>query len=261
MNATEIAGATLPLSHVVGLLGAIGGRDPNAFAAEALKATARPLGITQCVGFAYEFGRRPRTLSAADHRGGRFLRGIADHYTRLYYALDGNQRILERPAGVPGKVHVHRQRNSDIAHEGYRAACYDAPSVGERISLLAAVEPEVWLAVNLYRDARLGAFDDGALRRIDDLAPILLHGARLHRATAHGGDGRVTLLRTRLRAVGPSLTQREFDALSGVLAGQTASTSAARMGVAEASVVTYRKRGYRRLGIAGQRELFALCAG
>jgi DNA-binding CsgD family transcriptional regulator len=31
------------------------------------------------------------------------------------------------------------------------------------------------------------------------------------------------------------------------------------MGVKPASVVTYQKRAYARLGISGQRQLFALC--
>ncbi|PYE27748.1 hypothetical protein C7410_10179 [Paraburkholderia silvatlantica] len=33
--------------------------------------------VTQCTVFAYEFGNRPRTVSVADHRGGRFLRDVA----------------------------------------------------------------------------------------------------------------------------------------------------------------------------------------
>jgi DNA-binding CsgD family transcriptional regulator len=34
---------------------------------------------------------------------------------------------------------------------------------------------------------------------------------------------------------------------------------AAQMGVKPASVVTYQKRAYARLGISSQRQLFALC--
>jgi DNA-binding CsgD family transcriptional regulator len=257
-----IPGSTaMPLHRVAGLVGAIGARDPNEFAAETLKATGEALGIAQCVVFAYEFGRRPRTLSAADQRGGRFLLGVADRYARLFYALDGNQRLLELPPGAPGKFHVHRQRDSDIAHEGYRIACYDTPRVSERISLMAAVERDVWLAVNLYRDAGRGNFDDGHNRYVDDIAPVLLQAARLHHATGRSSGGTLALMRARLRAAGPDLTQREFDALSGVLAGLDAAEIAARMGIRESSAVTYRKRGYRRLGIGGQRELFALCAG
>ena len=46
--------------------------------------------ISQCTIFAYEFGNRPRTVSVADRRGGRFLRDVADVYSNLYYVLNGN---------------------------------------------------------------------------------------------------------------------------------------------------------------------------
>ena len=84
----------LDVSRATGLVAAIGGSDPNAFAAEILKLFDDALSVTQCTIFAYEFGNRPRTVSVADHRGGRYLHDVADTYARHFYALDGNQKIV-----------------------------------------------------------------------------------------------------------------------------------------------------------------------
>lgn len=253
---------TLPVSHIASLLGAIGNRDPHAFAGEVLRTLDPVIGAAQCTVFAYEFSKRPRTVSVADHRGGSFLTDVAEHYTRLYYSLDGNQKII-MSAVAPQQPVLHRQSRDEIAHEGYRAACYERPNVGDRISLLTPSEPGIWLAINLYRDQRQGRFDADEVAQIESIAPVLAHAARHHYALseAKNPSGISALSRSRLRSAGPDLSQREFDALCGVLEGLTAKDIAERMGIAANSVVTYQKRGYRRLGISSQRELFALCVG
>lgn len=86
--------AQLDVSRATRLVAAIGGNEPDAFAGEILRLFDDALSITQCTIFAYEFGNRPRTLSVADHRGGRYLRDVADTYARHFYALDGNQPIV-----------------------------------------------------------------------------------------------------------------------------------------------------------------------
>lgn len=89
--------AQLDVSRATRLVAAIGGNEPNAFAAEILKLFDDALSITQCTIFAYEFGNRPRTMSVADHRGGRYLRDLADTYARDFYALDGTSRSCRPP--------------------------------------------------------------------------------------------------------------------------------------------------------------------
>ncbi|WQE31644.1 helix-turn-helix transcriptional regulator [Janthinobacterium lividum] len=69
------------------------------------------------------------------------------------------------------------------------------------------------------------------------------------------------MMLARLRQHGPQLSKRELDALRGVLEGLTAAEIADTMGVQPSSVITYQKRAYKRLGIASQRQLFALCLG
>jgi len=55
------------------------------------------------------------------------------------------------------------------------------------------------------------------------------------------------------------LTLREVEVCTGILLGRTVEAIALDLGIRPASVATYRKRAYRRLGISAQNQLFALC--
>jgi DNA-binding CsgD family transcriptional regulator len=252
----------LDLSNVTDLVASIGNADATSFAAEVLKTLGKAAQISQCTIFAYEFGNRPRTVSVADHRGGRFLRDVADVYSRLFYVLDGNQGIVTNtPAAKSGTAMVmHQQTSDDIAHEGYRAACYSDPNVCDRLSLLLQPADDIWLSVNLYRDRAYANFQPREIALVEALAPLIGHAARHHYAL-HGQSqpGIPQLMLARLRSLCPTLAKRELDVVRGVLEGRTAREIAEMLGIKPASVVTYQKRAYQRLGISSQRQLFALC--
>jgi DNA-binding CsgD family transcriptional regulator len=251
----------LDLSRATSLVSSIGGDDSNAFAMEVLKLLGDAAGISQCTVFAYEFGTRPRTISVADHRGGRFLRDVADAYAKRFYALDGNQTIVS--ATNPQKsstVLLHQQTSEDVLHEDYRNACYHQPDVSGRISLLLQPSQGIWLSVNFYRDRKRGHFHQSDIAKIEAYAPLIARAAG-HHYTLCGQiqSGIPQLMLTRVRGICPDLSRRELDVLCGVLEGRTAQEIGELMGVKASSVVTYQKRAYRRLGISSQRQLFALC--
>lgn len=252
----------LDLSHVTSLVAAIGSADATSFAAEVLNSLGDTAKISQCTIFAYEFGNRPRTVSVADRRGGYFLRDVADAYSKLFYLLDDNQRIVSSaPKAKPGgAVVMHQQASKDIAHDGYRMACYNNPRVCDRLSLLVQPAEDIWLSVNLYRDSAYSNFQPHEIAQVEALAPLLGHAARHHYAL-HGQSqlGIPQLMLARLRTLCPALTKRELDVIRGVLEGCTAAEIAETLGIKPASVVTYQKRAYQRLGVSSQRQLFALC--
>ena len=70
---------------------------------------------------------------------------------------------------------------------------------------------------------------------------------------------RIEALSARLHAVCGALTPRERAVLARVLLGMTSQGIALDLCIGMASVLTYRKRGYARLGVTSQAELFALC--
>jgi DNA-binding CsgD family transcriptional regulator len=251
------------LTRVTGLVASIGGDDANALAAEVLNLLGPATSVSQCTVFAYEFGNRPRTVSVADHRGGRFLRDVADTYARLFYALDGNQRIVTGDGEAtekPSSLVLHWQSSEDIAHDGYRQTCYAAPNVSDRLSLLMQPAADIWLSVNLYRERDAGNFQPGEVELVESLAPLIGEATKHHYALrGQSQQGIPQLMLARLRRLCPDLSKRELDALRGVLEGHSAAEIADHMGVKPSSVVTYQKRAYQRLGISGQRQLFALC--
>jgi DNA-binding CsgD family transcriptional regulator len=251
----------LDLSHVTSLMAAIGQADASSFATEVLRTLGSVAQIAQCTIFAYEFGNRPRTVSIADRRGGRFLQNVADTYSRLFYALDGNQTIVTGAAGAPqSSLLMHRQSSDDIAHEAYRAACYQHPHVSDRLALLLQPAEDIWLSVNLYRDSAHANFQPGEIALIEALAPLVAHAAKHHYAL-HGQaqPGIPQLMLARIRQLCPTLPKRELDVIRGVLQGFTAAEIGELLGIKPASVITYQKRAYQRLGISSQRQLFALC--
>jgi DNA-binding CsgD family transcriptional regulator len=251
----------LDLSRVTNLVAAIGQADHTSFAAEILKSLEDSAHISQCTIFAYEFGNRPRTVSVADHRGGRFLRDVADVYAKLFYSLDGNQGIVgHAPAKPGGSIVIHQQTSEDIVHEGYRAACYYKPKVSDRLSLLIQPADDIWLSVNLYRDSVHSTFQAREIEFIEAVAPLIGHAAK-HHYSLHGQHqlGIPQLMLARLRTLCPTLAKRELDVIRAVLEGRTAAEIGDMLGIKPASVITYQKRAYQRLGISTQRQLFALC--
>ncbi|MBR7634744.1 helix-turn-helix domain-containing protein [Janthinobacterium lividum] len=254
----------LDLGRALDLVAAIGHADVNAMAGAILKTAGAAASIAQCTIFAYEFGNRPRTVAVADRRGGRFLQDIADSYARHYYALDGNQSVIA-PARQPKldpAIVLHQQASAEIRHPGYRAACYQKPNVSDRLSLLVQPASDIWLSVNFYRDSNQGQFQPGEIAAIETLSPLFAYAARHHYSlSGQPAQGVSPMMLARLRQHGPQLSKRELDALRGVLEGLTAAEIADTMGVQPSSVITYQKRAYKRLGIASQRQLFALCLG
>ena len=252
----------LDLSQVTGLVAAIGQADATSFAAEVLNTLGEAAKISQCTIFAYEFGNRPRTVSVADRRGGRFLRDVADVYSKLYYVLDGNQGIVTATqAARPGaSMVIHQQTSDDIAHEGYRAACYSDPNVCDRLSLLLQPADHIWLSVNLYRDRMHAEF------------PAAGNCAGRGAGAADRPCGQTSLCLARPEPAGHPATDAGAPAQRLPVAGQARTRRRAWrarrlhraeigeiLGIKPASVVTYQKRAYQRLGISSQRQLFALC--
>lgn len=244
------------------LVMAISQADPDALAASMLKIVGDTLPVSQCTVFAYEFDAKPRTVSAADHRGGRFLRDVADRYATHFYALDGNRTIIERSPERHSRdaLVLHQQQSAEIENEAYRAACYAQPNVSDRLSLLVQPMEHVWLSINLYRDSAYGVFQPAELEQVERVAPLFAHAAKSHYAlNGQHQQGSAAAMLARVRRVCPALTSREVDVLRGTLEGATAAEIALQMGIKPASVVTYQKRAYARLGISSQRQLFALC--
>lgn len=180
--------------------------------------------------------------------------GLARH-DRLQAALAGDQ-----PAAV---VRVQRR---DIVDRGYGQQLWDRHGLVDRLSALSRGRDGVWTALNVYRDAEDSAFTAAAVRRFEALAPLLSallaqHLASLQPAAAPGPARRVPreAAAAMLARLSGGLSPRELEVCALTLSGHSRAGSALALGLAESSVATLRERAYRKLGIHGTGELFALC--
>jgi DNA-binding CsgD family transcriptional regulator len=260
------------LSQATALLARVGHLQPGALAGALLDVLGKHVALAQCVVFSYSPQQPPRVVSYADRSRTRELPDISREYAERFFLEDTNRLAMHelmagrrlQPKSFDGAgsmddpILVHRQLPEDIANADYRAICYDQPRISDRIALLSLQDAPAWLSINLYRGREHGRFDDEEIHCIESFAPFLTQLARLHlRCHQYDNELGLTLLQ-RMRWRFPSLTRRDMDLLSGVVDGQDVDQIAQAMGIQAGSVETYTKRIYRKLGISGRRELFAL---
>lgn len=261
----HVQGLSLPLEQVVSLLQKLGLSGRHAVAEDLLHIVGAHLPMAQCTVFSYEGQSPPRLIAVGDRSRTAGLRGIADEYITRFHLLDGSREVMQaelskaqRATAAQPHILLHRQRPQDIAHAEYRRVCYDIPQVAERLAILALYDGWRWLSVNLYRGTEHGPLDEASLAVLEALAPLIVHALRLHYAGHLFDEDLAEWLLARLHKRHPGLTKRDLDVLRGLLAGLSTEAIAQRLGLELSSAQTYLKRIWRKLGIAGQRELLGL---
>ncbi|MCB2016361.1 MAG: LuxR family transcriptional regulator [Hydrogenophaga sp.] len=254
----------LPLAQASALLSHLGQGARDALAEDLLRLVGAQVALAQCTIFAFEAGRKPRVLAVGDRSRTLELPHIAEAYVSRYHRLDGLSAVMQseaaaaqRAAPEQPRILLHRQSGADIAHDDYRQTCYELPQVAERLAVLALYEGRRWLSVHLYRGTEHGPFDDAAIAVIEAFAPLIVQAVRLHHTglAMHQDLGGLLLARAVRRW--PQLTQRDSDVLVALMDGLDTVALAGRLGLTPASAQTYCQRVYRKLGVAGQRELMA----
>jgi DNA-binding CsgD family transcriptional regulator len=250
----DAATATIDCARAARLIAAVGDPEPPALARGLLDTVRDRVPVHHCTVFAYPDDRAPAMVSGASADGSRCTVPAGDAYVRRFWREDGNRPIVSRgsrTAAAP--VVVHRMRADEIGDPEYRHVCYGANGIGDRLAVLAPAGPRAWLGVNFYRDRACGAFSVDETAAFKGLASLLAEAALRHRRLV---SDRVSTA-DRLRAAQPALTEREVQVLALLAAGLTVDGAAAQLGIKPTSAITYRNRGYQRLGIHSRRELFA----
>lgn len=256
---------SLPLPQVSALLARLGQAEPHAVAEDLLRLVGAQVPLAQCTIFAFEPGRKPAVVAVGDRSRTQELPLIAEAYVNRFHRLDGSAALMQaelaaaqKAGSADPRIVLHRQRGADIAHADYRRLCYEQPRVAERLAVLALYEGRRWLSVNLYRGTEHSPFDDAAIRVVEAFAPLIVHAVRLHHTGLAMHQDLGGLLLARLVRRHPQLTQRDRDVVLALADGLSTDALAQRLGLTVASARTYCKRVYRKLGVAGQRELLAL---
>lgn len=263
--AASEASLPLALDDATALLEQVGRPGSDAVAEQLLHLLGRHVPLAQCTIFSFQGRSRPRVVGLGDRARTGSLPMISQDYSERFYPLDGAQRVMkaelermQRDPHARARVWLHRQAPGDVSHPEYRRVCYELPRLVERLSLLTLQQGARWIAVNLYRGEEHGCFDAPAVARIEAFAPLVMQAMRLHYAGQALEDDLAGLVLARLARRFGQLTQRDLDVVRAVVEGLDAEALAARLGITLSSARTYVKRVCAKLGVQGQRELFAL---
>ena len=177
-----------------------------------------------------------------------------DLYLRQYLPVDP---ILQATRIADNRNMVMlRTEPQDIAHPRYKRAL-QAAEIVERVSIVRRGVKHC-VCLNVARRTRLGKFKRYELSRLFNLAwfmlPLVARHATLRLKDA---DCKLTVaeLEDRFHDLGAGLPQREMEVCARAVYGMTVEGAALDLNIGRASVLTYRKRAYARLGATCANEL------
>lgn len=254
MKRRRISPASTPLDACV-VVGIVAGIGTPHLADGFLAAMQRRLPLTFCTVFALGATGRVVTVSTASNYGDTALQTAGSYIENRFDLLDPNMVWLSaRPLPKTPQLWLSHQRAEEVADPAYRAACYGDVGIRERASVLLLLPGGQRAAVSFYRGLALPEF--GA----EDFDAIATYGALLAEATAAHSRGLVGRASPHPVDTHPmqsrllSLTLREREVMTHLMAGRTAKEVAHALGVRLTTVRTYQYRAFRRLGIRTLKE-------
>jgi DNA-binding CsgD family transcriptional regulator len=155
-------------------------------------------------------------------------------------------------------VAMQRVRPVDIASPGFRRRFFDDAGIVERISIVQR-GADAWRGINIVRHASNGYCSDQELDSLVGVACLvlpMLPQNRLRKVAPQPPT--VTEFEERFARLYRALTARERQVCARAAIGMSVEATAADLGIAKTSVLTYRQRAYQRLQIASPFELCAL---
>jgi LuxR family transcriptional regulator, activator of tox operons len=176
-------------------------------------------------------------------------------YIDRYFRLDPNLQLVRNASRMRGRVVMRQQTPAQIENRAYRTVCYHECGIVQRVSLLTGGVGASLIALNFYRDRYSGEFSDVELERLAAASLPLAMTAGRHVELLTRMSSSANAWRQRLKVVRHDLSEREGEVAARMLAGDTMRDIGVALGIAHSSVVTYRERAYRRLGVQSLKEL------
>jgi len=178
-------------------------------------------------------------------------------YLKWYLRLDP---VCDAYQAAPdlSNVALQRVRPLHIASAGFRRRIFDDAGIVERVSVIQR-GPDAWRVMNVARHASHGCFTDTEVDALIGLACLVLPMLPLNqRRLADSAQPTVAQLESRFAVRFAALPQRERQVCARAAVGMSVEATAADLGIAKTTVVTYRKRAYERLDVKSPYELRAL---
>jgi DNA-binding CsgD family transcriptional regulator len=199
------------------------------------------------------------SLKAAVASGARAIVRYIDHHHRF----DPIRRVLHARRMDPAII-VRRERPGEVTDAAYRRDCYEASDICDRLSMVSPDRCGGLVSLELQRQCTSGEFTDAERDILTNAAPLLAVACTRHVELLIVGGADFDAWRVRMAAACSGMTERELDVVATLLTGRTLRETAAALGLAHSSVVTYCERAYARLGVRNLRELrgrFAFAPG
>jgi DNA-binding CsgD family transcriptional regulator len=164
--------------------------------------------------------------------------GRADSYVRGFFRFDPVTRLR----ATSTDAFVVSINAADLGEARYRNRCFDGPRFAEKLCFGWRDGPQS-IVLSFYRRDATGLGEEHGLSPLANLTLSILA-----RATKPSPP-LVDRLEQKLSDRFPQLTPRERQVCARTIAGWTADRIAADLDIRPSSVLTYRQRAYRRLGV------------
>jgi DNA-binding CsgD family transcriptional regulator len=214
--------------------------------------------VREIYGFELAPGAAPAPIVSLGRGAGAAAR--VDAYSRRYYPGDPLGAAIRRSRPSLA-LQIHRIDPAEIGDAEYRNECYEVPRFGDKISIVME-RGQSRFVLSLFRPRPRAELTAELFRRLRGLAEVALPILAKHRSLLRDHDLHMLPLLERIAArlsyAEPGLSARESAVCARTLAGMTAEGIALDLGIGAASVLTYRRRAYRRLGISGINQLLPL---
>jgi LuxR family transcriptional regulator, activator of tox operons len=246
-------------AHIRALIEIIRGVGKPAFAVKLFALARDIVGADHVTAFCVAEPGTIRTVLAENDGTRPIARNVAECYVRRHWTCDPVQRMLSAcKASASGTDHyfVVGMDAADVEHAEYRNDCYSSVDLDHRLSI-AHVRGGTTMRVNFYRK-RGRDFSRDEIGRISDIADLVVAAVWRHDEQARipsDHASRYELFLQRLAGLLPALTERERQVCALSALGLTSEGIALRLSISINTVLTYRKRAYRRLSISSQNEL------
>lgn len=149
-------------------------------------------------------------------------------------------------------------RAEEVVNNDYRRDCFDRFSIRHRLSIIKHVGSS-WLTLSVARRSRsFGSADIDRLSSLGRLSLPIMAKNQLLQVKATSGHLSVVELERRLEALVRGLTERERQVCARTIVGMSAEATALDLGIGVASVMTYRRRAYRRTKVSSAMQLVPL---
>lgn len=242
------------------LLASITDEDRTRLPEATLRLIRSEVDVLNCALFLLPATGQPWLLGHAEAAGMANSAPAWGAYVDKHYQQDiALQEVLRSRAATPAlqsTILLHQDAD-DIIDPAYRTI-YNSTGTAQRFAIFRQLKGNNNLLIGIYRAATARAFSRADLNYLELLSACLSEAAvqryRVMPPTLALSADKLNALQAQLET---KLSKREYDLILYIARGMTLPAAAKAMGIQPASAITYRNRGFAKLNIRTQQELFS----